>query len=113
MKAMYLTDKDTRYAPAEDECWMNLAKAIMISYGVAYSTKSPLSARSQAEYDAVDRISCAPVRKSILRNIKNGPLRNAVDIHAVYSALEQKRLDYKESLGIKWKDTYDEDLENL
>lgn len=113
MRTLYLKDTNTFYAPAEDECWVILAKAIMDGYAMSYANKIPMSARSQAEYDEIDRRSCAPVRRSILRNIKRGPLGNAVDLAAVYYGLEQKRIENKLSLGIKWKDNQVISLDEL
>lgn len=113
MRTLSLMDKNTAYSPASDECWVLLAKDIMSAYAISYVNKFPLYASSQAEYDALDKKSFAPVRKSILRNIKNGPLRNAVDISAVYSALERERLENKRSFGIHWKETQFVDLDKL
>ena len=113
MIILNLEDKNTFYAPASDECWVILAKEIMSSYTLSYIHQFPTDARSQLEYDKLDKQKFAPQRKSILRRIKNGPLRSVVDIHAVYSALNQKRLEHKRSWGVYWKDNYEDDLDNL
>ena len=113
MRTLSLMDKNTAYSPASDECWVLLAKEIMSDYAVSYINKFPLYASSQAEYDALEKKSFAPVRRSIIRNIKNGPLRNAVDISAVYSALERERLENKCAFGIRWKETQVIDLDKL
>lgn len=113
MRTLSLMDKNTSYSPASDECWVLLAKEIMSAYVVSYVNKFPMFATSQADYDATDKRSCAPVRRSILKNIKNGPLRNAVDITAVYSALEKERLKNKKALGIRWVETQIIELDKL
>ena len=113
MRTLSLMDKNTAYSPASDECWVLLAKDIMSAYAVSYVNKFPMFARSQEEYDSIDKRSCTPVRRSVLRNIKNGPLRNAVDITAVYSALERERLKNKQSMGIRWRETQVIDMDKL
>ena len=92
------------YCSYADECWIVLARAIMSSYSDKYAYQIPTTAFSQEEYYHQDRKLFLPVRKSILRNVMNGPLRSIVDIHAVYSGFEQKRLAYKRSMMITWKD---------
>ena len=64
--------------------------------------------KSQEEYDKLDKNTYLPIRQSILRNLMNGPLKNVADLPSIYRALEQRRLAYKKSLGICWKEpTYD------
>lgn len=63
------------YASYDDECWMSLAYEIMNSYAISYINKSPMTAMTQLEYDELNRKSYAPTRRSILRNIKHGPLK--------------------------------------
>ena len=95
------------YAPYEDDCWMLLAKEIMTSYADKYSYQIVTTAYSQEEYDKLDKRTYLPIRRSILRNIENGPLRSIVNMSAVYSGLERKRKAMLESMGIIWKDNND------
>ena len=113
MIILNLEDKNTFYAPASDECWVILAKEIMSSYTLSYIHQFPTDARSQMEYDKLDKQKFAPQRRSILRRIKYGPLRSVVNISAVHSALNNLRLERKKSWGVYWKDNYEEDLDNL
>ena len=100
MRTLNLTDKNTFYAPASDECWVILAKEIMSSYTLSYIHQFPTSARTQAEYDQLDKQKHVPQRKSILRRLKTGPLRSVIDINASYSALEHLRIEQKKSWGV-------------
>lgn len=95
------------YASYDDECWMELAKAIMLSYADKYAYQIPTTAYTQAEYSKLDKQTYLPIRKSILRNAINGPLRSVADGQALYRAFEQRRLYYKQSMGIKWQDYVD------
>ena len=113
MRYIKIEDKNTFYAPAGDECWVILAQEIMSSYTAKYSCQLPLTAFTQEEYDKLNDRTFAPIRRSILRNIKNGPLRNIVDIGAIYNGLEIKRMEYKELMGVRWVDTYNEDVDKL
>lgn len=101
------------YVSYEDDCWVQLAKEIMIGYSSSYANAIPTTAISQEEYDNLNMKSYAPIRRSILRNIKYGPIRHAVDMQAVYSGLEKSRRDRLAELGIRWKDNYDEDLTKI
>lgn len=101
------------YVSYEDDCWVQLAKQIMIGYSELYANAIPTTAISQEEYDTLNKKSYAPIRRSILRNIKYGPVRHAVDMQAVYSGLEKSRRDRLKALGIRWKDNYNEDLTKL
>lgn len=92
------------YCSYDDECWISLAQAIMESYANRYAYQLPTTAFSQAEYSVLDKKTYLPIRQSILRNVKSGPLRNMVSMDAVYDAFEQRRLAYKTSMGIKWKE---------
>ena len=92
------------YVSYDDECWVLLAKEIMRSYSRKYSYQIPTTATSQLEYDELDRRTYLPIRKSIIRNVMQGPLKNVVDIPSIYRAFEEQRISYKESLGILWKD---------
>lgn len=105
--------ENTFYCSYADDCWVVLAKAIMEEYSDKYTFQIPLSAISQAEYDRLDSKSFAPTRKSILKHIKNGPIRNAVNITSAYNALESLRKENKIKMGIKWRDNYVEDLTKL
>lgn len=97
------------YSPYTDECWINLAKAIMKVYADKYSYQLPTSAYTQVEYSTLDRDTYLPIRKSVLKQVARGPLRNCADISYMYHGLEQRRLEYKKSLGITWKENkYDE-----
>lgn len=108
-----LKDAYFAYAPAGEDCWVQLARAIMESYAEKYACQVPLTAFTQAEYDTLNSKTYAPIRRSILKNLKNGPLRNALDIHAVYRGLEEARTEYREKMGVRWKDTYIENVDNL
>ena len=92
------------YVSYDDECWVVLARAIMESYADKYAYQIPVTAFSQAEYSKLDRYTFLPIRQHVLRNIKNGPLRNVVNMPAVYDALEQRRLAYKQAMGVIWQD---------
>ena len=113
MRTLNLRDPNPFYAPASDECWVSLAKEIMNSYALKYMYQVPVNAFTQDEYDRLDKKTYAPQRRSILRNIKNGPLRNVVDMKSIYAGLESKRLQYKKSMNIKWTDTIQENPDNL
>lgn len=101
------------YCTYANECWMALAQAMMSSYSDKYINAIPTTAMSQKEYDKLNKNSYAPIRRSILRDIKNGPLRNVVNIISVYDALETKRKENLIKLGIIWKDTYHEDITKI
>lgn len=92
------------YCSYDDECWIRLAQEIMNSYAIKYSYQLPTTALSQEEYNHLDSKTFLPIRKSILRNVMNGPLRSIANIQAIYSGFEKRRLDYKKSMGIAWKD---------
>ena len=113
MRTLNLTDSNTFYAPASDECWVILAKEIMSSYALSYTHQICTTAFSQFDYDRIDKQKFAPQRKSILRRIKYGPLRNVVDMPSVFYAFEQQRKANLKSWGIKWEDKYTEDVESL
>ena len=113
MIILNLEDKNTFYAPASDECWVILAKEIMSSYTLSYIHQFPTDARSQMEYDKLDRQKHIPQRKSILRRLKTGPLRSAIDINASYSALEHLRIEQKKSWGVYWKDNNSINVDDL
>lgn len=113
MRTLNLTDKNTFYAPASDECWVILAKVIMDSYAQSYVMQFPTATFTQAEYDKLNEKKYLPQRKSILRKIKNGPLRNSIDLSAVYCELERKRKYNLQLWGIKWIDHNQIDLDNL
>ena len=100
------------YAPYTDECWINLAKMIMKVYSDKYSYQIPTTAYTQAEYSHLDRSTYFPIRRSILKSITKGPLRNVSDVISIYHGLEERRLEYKKSLGIRWEEnTYN--IDNL
>lgn len=113
MRTLNLKDPNPFYAPACDECWILLAKEIMNSYSNSYAILFPTNARTQAEYELLNRTKFAPQRKSILRRVKNGPLRSVVDMAAIYSAFEKRRLDNKKTWGIYWKDNVTDEINNL
>lgn len=98
------TNESNFYCSYSDDCWVELAKEIVAYSAMKYSFQLPTTAMSQDEYDLLDRTTYLPIRKSILRNVMNGPLRNIANIDAVYSAFEQRRIAYKKSLNIKWED---------
>ena len=112
MKTFSINDSDTFYSPASDECWIELAKAIMESYTLDYINKTPV-AYSQEEYDKLDEHSYALARRSILKHIKHGPLRHAINIKSAYAGLEKRRLERSQRLKIKWVSKYNEDIEKL
>lgn len=101
------------YAPYTDECWVNLAKMIMKVYADKYSYQIPTTAHSQIEYSELDRKTYLPIRKSVLKSITKGPLKNLADIHSIYRGLEQRRLEYKKSLNIRWDENDYKELINL
>lgn len=101
------------YAPYEDECWIVLAQEIMDSYAKSYSYQSPVTAFSQEEYDRLNHKTFAPIRKSILKKVKTGPLRNVVDMTAVYDAFEQKRRDRLKEMDVYWIDDWHTDISKL
>lgn len=113
MRTLNLTDTNTFYAPASDECWVLLAKEIMASYAVSYTNQIYTSALSQYDYDKTDRQKYAPQRRSVLRRVKHGPLRNVVDMSSVFRAFEAERKANLKSWGVHWEDHYEEDLEAL
>lgn len=113
MRTLNLPDTNHFYAPADDECWIILAKEIMGSYSQQYANQIVYSAFSQEEYDRLDRQRCVPQRRSILRKVKHGPLKNIIDMPSVYHAFEIKRLENLRSLGIQWEDKYFENIEDL
>lgn len=101
------------YASYEDDCWILLAQEIMYSYASAYTYQSPSTAYSQMEYDKLNNTTYAPIRKSILRKVKNGPLRNVVNLEAVYAAFEECRKENLIRMGIKWNDDWKLDVREL
>ena len=113
MRTLNLTDTNTFYAPASDECWVLLAKEIMNSYSLSYVNQICTTAFTQADYDRLDKQRYAPQRRSILRRVKYGPLKNVVDMSSVYCAFERQRKANLQSWGVTWKDSYAEDLEHL
>lgn len=113
MRTLNLKDPNPFYAPASDECWVILAKEIMASYACKYMCLLPTTAFSQTEYDKLNKQTYSPMRRHVLKNIKNGPLRNVVDMTSVYSGLERRRMEYKKSLNISWRDNFQEDLDTL
>lgn len=98
-------EENPHYCSYDDECWIRLAQEIMNSYAIKYSYQLPTTALSQEEYNRLDLKTFLPIRKSILRNIMNGPLRNIASAEAIYSGLEKKRLAYKKSMGIIWEES--------
>ena len=101
------------YAPYTDECWVQLAKAIMEVYAIKYSCLLPTTAYSQMEYDHLNLHTFSPMRRSVLKSIKHGPLRHVVDIQGTYAGLEKARLDYKRRLKIRWEDRCPIDISKL
>ena len=85
----------------------------MSTYAASYIHQFPTTARSQVEYDQMDKQKYAPQRRSILRRLKHGPLRSTVDITSVYSGLEKQRLENIKTWGVYYKNNYQEDLDNL
>ena len=101
------------YAPYTDECWVNLAKMIMRVYADKYSYQIPTTAYTQAEYSRLDRNTYMPIRKSVLKSVLKGPLRNLSDASTIYHGFEARRLEYKKSLGIKWEENVYEEFKAL
>lgn len=104
---------NTFYAPAGDECWVQLAKAIMEVYAIKYSCLLPTTAFTQAEYDRLNSQTYHPMRRSVLKSIKSGPLRHVVDMQGIYAGLEKDRLAYKAKLRIRWEEHAYIDLSHL
>lgn len=101
------------YAPYTDECWVNLAKVIMRSYADKYSYQIPTTAYTQKEYSELDRKTYLPIRKSVLKSVMRGPLKNLTDLGSVYHGFEERRLEYKRSLGIRWNENEYEEFRCL
>ena len=101
------------YAPYTDDCWVDLAKAIMRVYADKYSYQTPTTAYSQREYSDLDRHTYLPIRKSVLKSVMRGPLRNLTDLGSVYHGFEERRLAYKRSLGIRWNENEYEEFKCL
>ena len=101
------------YAPYDDECWVILAKEIMSAYTSSYIIQFPTTARTQAEFDQLDKQKYAPQRRSILRRLKYGPLRSILDISSIFAGLEKHRTENLKLWGIPYKNNYQEDLDNL
>lgn len=97
-------DENPFYCSHDDECWVVLAQALMASCAQSYAHLIPTTAMSQEEYNRLDAKSYAPVRRHILKRVENGPLGNVVNMPAIYDAFERKRLAYKQSVGVIWKD---------
>ena len=113
MRTLNLTDSNKFYAPASDECWVWLAKEIMSSYSLSYTNQICTSAFTQMDYDRIDRQKFAPQRRSILRRMKYGPLRNVIDMPSVFRAFEEERKRRLKEWGVTWIDQYEEDLDLL
>ena len=113
MLILNVEDKNTFYAPAEDECWMILAKEIMSTYALSYAHLFPTAARTQSEYDQLDKQKFVAQRKSILRRLKNGPLRSVINMASAYSALERLRIEQKRSWGIYFRENNPIDITDL
>lgn len=92
------------YASYSDDCWVALAKEIMVGYANKYAYQVPTTAQSQLEYEELDEKTFRPIRMSILKNVMYGPLKNVADIPSIYRAFEERRIAYKQSMGIAWKD---------
>lgn len=107
------TDDNPFYCRYDDECWVVLAKEIIAYSAMKYSYQIPTTASSQEEYLILDRKTYLPIRKSILRSVMNGPLRNIANIESVYSAFEKRRLAYKKSMNIIWEEDNYGDLTKL
>ena len=101
------------YAPYTEECWINLAKEIMRVYADKYSYQLPTTAYTQREYSELDRHTYLPIRKSVLKSVMKGPLRNLTDLASVYHGFEARRLEYKRSLGIRWDENEYEEFKGL
>lgn len=98
------TDDNPFYCRYDDECWVALAKEIIAYSAMKYSYQIPTTASTQEEYLNLDKKTYLPIRKSILRNVMNGPLRNVANAESVYRAFEKRRLEYKKSMRIPWED---------
>lgn len=108
-----LPGSNTFYAPAGDECWVQLAKAIMEVYAIKYSCLFPTTAYTQAEYDRLNHQTYQPMRRSVLKSIKTGPLRHVVDMQVIYAGLEKDRLDYKRRIHVRWTENCPDALQNI
>jgi len=104
------TDDNPFYCRYDDDCWVSLAKEIIAYSAIKYSYQIPTTANSQEEYLLLDKRTYLPIRRSILKSVMNGPLRNVANIEAVYSAFEKKRIAYKKSMQIPWEDEEYADL---
>lgn len=88
------------YQPYDDECWMKLAQSIVASAAESYANQFPKFYNSMQEFELADKRSFAPVRKSILYRLCNGPVRVLVDPQTYFDAFERKRFEVMNDFGV-------------
>ena len=93
MRTLNLHDKNTFYAPASDECWVELAKCIVEYAADSYAWQFPKFATSQKDFEQQDIRSYAPIRRSILNRLCNGPVGALVDPVTYFDAFEKRRFE--------------------
>ena len=90
MRTLNLHDSNTFYAPASDECWVELAKCIVEMTAETYAWQFPKFSTSQKDFEQQDARSYAPIRRSILKKLCDGPVGALVDPVAYFDAFEKK-----------------------
>lgn len=88
------------YRPYDDECWMLLAKSIVSEAAEEYSNQFPKFCSSRNEFETLDTKSYAPIRKSILRRICNGPVKALADPETFHDAFEKRRKEAMQDFKI-------------
>ena len=88
------------YRPYDDECWIILAKSIVAYAAEEYANQFPKFCISRYEFETLDKKSYAPIRKSILNRLFNGPVKVMIDQQTFKDAFEQKRIDTMKSFNI-------------
>ena len=93
MRTLNLTDKNTFYAPASEECWVELAKCIVADAAETYAWQFPKFYTSKKDFELQDSKSFAPVRRAILKRLCNGPVGVFVDPETYFDAFEKKLIE--------------------
>jgi len=89
-----------RYQPYDDECWIILAKSIVEFAAEEYANQFPKFCLSRLEFDTLDKKSYAPVRRSILKRLCNGPVRVMIDPDTYLDAFEHRREEVMKGFNI-------------
>ena len=88
------------YQPYDDECWLVLAKSIVAEAAEEYSNQFPKFCLSRSEFETLDTKSYAPIRRSILKRICNGPVRVLADPETFHDAFEKRRSEAMQDFKI-------------